>query len=294
MIPAMKASIRLLLALSLVFCAQVRAELIYATTGFSIARFDSATPGTVMSVGVTGLQVGETLVGIDIRPSNGLLYAIGNTNRLYTVNPLTGLALQVGTAGAFSLSGTAFGMDFNPVPDRIRLVSDTEQNLRINPNDGTLTATDGALNPAGNVVAVAYSNNFAGATTTTLYAIDSAAGTLGIITVPNSGGPITTVGSLGLGTNLGSQIGFDISGLSGIAFATITTTGVSKLYTINLATGAATLVGSIGGAGDAAEGGPMYLGLTAATAVPEPSTYMLFGLAALGLLGYKRFRRLRG
>ena len=80
--------------------------------------------------------------------------------------------MQVGSAGAFStsISGTAFGMDFNPVPDRIRLVSDTRQNLRIHPDLGTLVSADGALNPAGNVVAVAYSNNFAGATSTTLYA----------------------------------------------------------------------------------------------------------------------------
>jgi hypothetical protein len=261
-----------------------RAELMYANTGNSIARFDSATPGTVTTVGVTGLQPGEFLVGIDIRPGNGLLYAIGSMSRLYTVNPLTGLALQVGTAGAFTLNGSAFGTDFNPVVDRLRLVSNAEQNLRINPNDGTLTGNDGALNPAGNVVAIAYSNNFSGATSTVLYAIDSATGLLGIITVPNSGGPITTVGSLGLGAGLSENMGFDISGLTGTAYGMIN----GSLYTINLSTGAATLVGFVG---NAQEGGPTYLGLTAATAVPEPSSFLLFGAAAAGLLGYKRLRR---
>jgi hypothetical protein len=287
----MKANARNLLpfigSVLMLLCAQARAELIYATNGTSIARFDSASLGTVTTVAVTGLQIGETLVGIDLRPANGMLYGVGSTSRLYLINPLSGLAMQVGSAGAFTLNGTAFGTDFNPTVDRIRQVSNTEQNLRLNPNDGTLTATDAALNPAGNVVSVAYSNNFVGAVTTTLYAIDSASGTLGIISVPNSGGPITTVGSLGLGTNLNEAIGFDISGLSGIAFASITTGGISRLYTINLTTGAATLVGAIG------TGTTPYLGLTAATAIPEPSSLLLFGGAAGLFAGYRRFRRVK-
>src|SRR5215212_5729150 len=149
----------------------VRAELLYATNGSSITRFDSAILGVTTTVPVTGLQAGETLVGIDLRPATGALYGIGSSSRLYTINPLVGTATQVGTAGAFTLNGTSFGTDFNPVPDRIRQVSNTEQNLRLNPNDGALAATDAALNPAGNVVAVAYSNNVAGASSTTLYAI---------------------------------------------------------------------------------------------------------------------------
>jgi hypothetical protein len=156
----------------------------------------------------------------------------------------------------------------------------------LNPDDGT-PATDTALNPAGNIVAVAYSNNFSGATSTILYAIDSAAGTLANITVPNSGGPITTVGSMGLGTNLNEAIGFDISGLTGTAYASITTGGISRLYTINLTTGAATLASSNGGAIGA--GTVPFLGLTAATAVPEPSSVLLLASACL-MLGIRSRR----
>lgn len=278
-------------AFTFIQIAPVHAELLYATNGTSITRFDSTTLGTTTTVPVTGLQVGETLVGIDLRPATGVLYGIGSTSRMYTINPLVGTATQVGSAGAFTLNGTAFGTDFNPVPDRLRQVSNTEQNLRLNPIDGTLTATDTALNPAGNIVGVAYSNNFAGASSTILYAIDSAAGVLANVTVPNSGGPITTVGSMGLGTNLNEAIGFDISGLTSTAYASITTGGISRLYTINLATGAATLASSNGGA--IGSGTTPFLGLTAATAVPEPSSILLVASACL-MLGIRSRRWMTG
>jgi len=239
-------------------------ETIYTTNGSSISRFNSTALGTVTTVPVTGLQAGETLVDMDLRPVNGLLYCVGSTSRLYTVNPLTGAAAQVGTAGAFTLNGTAFGTDFNPVADRIRQVSNTEQNLRLNPNDGSLAATDTALNPAGNVVSVAYDRNDNDpGTSTTLYGIDSAAGTLvmigGVNGAPSpNGGVVTTVGSLGLGTNLNEAIGFDIS-TGGTAYASITTGGISRLYTVNGTTGAATLVGAIG------SGTTPYVGLAVGT-----------------------------
>src|SRR5687767_2866775 len=96
------------------------AALVYATTGSTISRFDDASLGTVTTVPVVGLEVGETLVGIDVRPgANGPggfqpLFGIGSTSRVYTVNPFTGMATQVSaTAFAPGLNGTSFGMDFN-------------------------------------------------------------------------------------------------------------------------------------------------------------------------------------
>jgi len=285
-----------LTAVAVVVCllaaGQARAELIYTSNGSTISRFDSGSLGVVTTVPVSGLSVGETLVGIDVRPASpGTLYGVGSTSRVYTINPLTGLATAVGPSGQFTLNGTAFGTDFNPVADRIREVSNTEQSLRLNPNDGALAATDTALNPAGNIVGVAYSNNFPGATVTTLYAIDSAAGTLNLIGSvngsPNSpnGGAVTTVGSLGLGTNLNEAIGFDISGQSGIAFASITTGGISRLYNLNLSTGAATLTSSNGGA--IGTGTTPFLGLAAAGA-PEPSGLAFMGGGALLLIRRRR------
>jgi hypothetical protein len=240
----------------------------------------------VTSVPITGLQTGESIVGLDVRPANQVVYGVGSSSRLYTINPLTGAAAQVGTAGAFTLSGTSFGTDFNPVPDRIRVVSNTGQNLRINPNDGTLAATDTAISPAGNTITgLAYSNNASGAAVTTLYAIDTTSGQLstigGIDGVPSpNGGVVTHLGSLGLGTGLDLRVGFDISGLDGVAYATILTGGTDKLYTINRTTGAATLVGTIG------TGTTIYSSLAGAVA-PEPASLAMCALAAT-LLGTRR------
>src|SRR5436190_16574390 len=179
-----------------------------ASTG-NLVSFDNATPGTITSVAVTGLQAGETLLGIDRRPANGLLYGLGSTNRVYTINTTTGAAIQVGSAGAFTLSGTAFGFDFNPVPDRIRVVSTDTTNFRLNPNDGTLTGTDTPLAYAAGdsgagitprVVGSAYTNNFDGAAVTTLFGIDSNRDVLVMQGGPNgtpspNGGVLTTIGA---------------------------------------------------------------------------------------------------
>ena len=219
----------------------------------------TAAPGTILhKTAITGLVGSDSIVGIDFRPGTGELFGLGSGSRLYVIDPVTAVATQVGTSGAFTLNGTSFGFDFNPVPDRIRVVSDADQNLRLNPGNGTLTATDGTLAFAvgdpnaganANIVAAGYTNSFGGSTATTLYGIDSNLDTLIIQNPPNSGALNTVVGT-GLGINALSLAGFDIQALSGggnAAFAVFTTDGVkSGLYTINLTTGAASLVGEIG------------------------------------------------
>lgn len=187
---------------------------------------------------ITALQPGENIVGIDMRPATGQLFALGSSSRLYTINISTGAAVQVGTGAlTTSLAGTEFGFDFNPTVDRIRVVSNTGQNLRLNPNDGTVTAVDGTINPATSVVtAAAYTNNFAGATTTVLFDLDAQADRLLRQDPPNNG----TVVDLGpLGINIEAANGFDISG-SGIAYGLFTVGGATRFYSVNLANGTAT------------------------------------------------------
>lgn len=282
--------VALFAAVSLCLTRPVQAVPLYATSGTDLARFDSTLPAVVASVPVTGLQLGETLVGLDLRPATQTLYGIGSSSRVYTINPLTGVATQVGISGQFTLNGTSFGVDFNPSVDRIRVISNTGQSLRLNPDTGGLTATDTSISPAGvTITGAAYSNNTIGALQTTLYAIDSTNGVLttvgsinGTPNSPNGGVVGPTVGSLGLGVGLDPRLGFDILGAN-IAFASVLTGGTDKLYSINLTTGAATLVGTIG------NGTTVYSGLTVA-AVPEPTVLMFVAFGIVACAG--RARRL--
>jgi xanthosine utilization system XapX-like protein len=252
---ACRGALLVLTAAALGAAGPAHAAQVYAvTTGNNLIRFDSSAPGTLAaSVPITGLQVGEQVMGIDFRPATGRLYALGSTSRLYQLNLDTGSAAAVGSAGAFTLSGTEFGFDFNPVVDRIRVTSNSDQNLRLNPNDGSLAATDTALTYAAgdansganpNLVASAYINSFAGATATTLYGIDSALDTLVIQNPPNNG-TLNTVG--GLGVDISETASFDVtSGNRALAAFVPSGGSASGLYQVDLTTGAATLLGTIG------------------------------------------------
>jgi Domain of unknown function (DUF4394) len=185
-------------------------------------------------------------------------------------------------------NGSAFGIDFNPTVDRLRIVSNNEQNMRWNPVSGTIVDGDAgmagvqpdtSLAPAGDVVAAAYTNNdLDGATATTLFGIDSGTDALVGIGGPNGApspnlGAVTTIGALGVDTS--DRAGLDVPfGASTTAFASLTVGGVSQLYSVNLAAGAATLVGAIGPPGTAiaditvsAQAAP-----SPAAPVPPPST----------------------
>jgi hypothetical protein len=221
---------------------------------------DAASPGVNVRK-VRGLQKRERLIAVDVRPLTGELYGLSTAARIYTIDYLSGNATAIGTEPfTNALSGTSFGFDFNPVVDRIRIVSDSGLNIRVNPTNGTLAASDTDLayatgdsgeGLAPTVVAVAYINNDTNDLTgTTLYDIDSNRDVLAIQNPPNTG-TLTTVGLLGL--DVVGVAGFDVSGADGTAYAALIPAGQrgnsarASLYTIDLATGAATLVKRIAG-----------------------------------------------
>ncbi|RXK60441.1 DUF4394 domain-containing protein [Lacibacter luteus] len=216
----------------------------YAIGGTNnLMAFHLSTPGTTTSIAITGLQAGENIQAIDIRPVDGQLFALGSTSRLYTINTTTGAATLVGS-GAFTpaIGGSAFGFDFNPTVDRIRVISNSGQNLRLNPATGAVAATDANINPgAPQISAAAYTNNYSGSTTTLLYNIDPSTDKLYKQDLPNSG-TLTEIGALGI--DVDGNNGFDITGNDNKAYALLTVGSTTKLYSINLATGAATAVGN--------------------------------------------------
>jgi hypothetical protein len=223
------------------------AEAFYGVTqDNTLVQFQSDNVTNVAPIrSITGLPGGESIVGIDIRPATGQLYGLGKSSRLYLINPRTGAASQIGATPFIpSLAGTTFGVDFNPTSDRMRVVSDADQNLRLDPNNGTAVADTNLAYAAGDpgagtnpsVSAVAYTNSFAGATSTTLFDIDNARHVLAIQNPPNNG-TLTTVGPLGTNNN---AVALDI-GSGNVGYAVLTEEHNRQgLYRIDLTNGHAT------------------------------------------------------
>ena len=210
-------------------------------------EFNAQNTGTANStVTITGLQAGETMLGIDFRPATGQLYGVGSSSRLYVINPSTGVARMVGMGPITpALNGDMVGFDFNPTVDRIRLVTNTGQSLRANPETAAMTIVDGSINggvggtPA--VAAVAYANSRAGVTATVLRAIDPVTDRLYRIDPPNNG-TLVEIGTLGLDiTRVG---GFDISFDNAFAIASFQFEGKWELNQINVTTGKAQKLGN--------------------------------------------------
>ncbi|WBQ07460.1 DUF4394 domain-containing protein [Kribbella sp. CA-293567] len=189
----------------------------------SLSVRDSARPlFAEHRVKVRGLKAHDRLVGIDVRPATGQLYAIGKSGQLYTLDVRSGRATAVGTAAAGAVGATV-GFDFNPTVDRIRLVQSSGRNLRLHPDTGAVAGVDGTLayaagGSAPKVAAAGYTDSFAGATTTGLYGLDARRDTLvtqGTLpgttpaVSPNTG-QLFTVGRLG--ADISAVNGFDISG----------------------------------------------------------------------------------
>jgi hypothetical protein len=230
------------------------ADAIYGLTDDNrIVRFNSDAPGKVLqTVSVQGLQAGETLVGLDVRPANDTLYAVGTSNRIYQVNPVTGASRRAFDPFTPALAGTSFGVDFNPVADALRIVSDAEQNLRVPFQGGNAgTANEDAplqyaagdpnagQNPA--VTGAGYTNSFPGATETTLYDIDTGRDVLVRQDPPNAG-TLNTIGALGV--DAGSAAGFDVSPQGNVAYAALRAPNATRhaLYRVDLTSGRATPV----------------------------------------------------
>ncbi|AVZ85613.1 DUF4394 domain-containing protein [Acinetobacter sp. WCHA45] len=218
------------------------------TANNKLLNFALNNPNAVMEKTITGLLVDEKFVGIDYRlrtttTNSGKLYGLTNKANLYTINTDTGMAnlitsLKPATGSSFTtLDGTSFAVDFNPTADRLRVISNTGQNLRINVDTGD-TIKDGDINgiSEAKVTAAAYTNSFAtpiSTLATELFDLDQTGKTLTKQNPPNAG-TLNLIGNLGV--NLGIDNGFDIAGGdNGLALAAVSgASGPSVLYRIDL------------------------------------------------------------
>ncbi len=210
----------------------------YALAGITLDKYSTSNPEMIISSAmITGLQAGEMILGIDFRPKTGQLYALGSNSRVYIVNPTTGVAtfaFSFTTAAGMQvlLSGTSFGFDFNPQVDRLRIISNTGQNLRVVPDNATVgvagtTFVDGSINPQpASVNGVAYDNNIAGTPSTELYALDVTTDIMYEVNPPNAG---TLVEPLTVSLKLEGDGGFDIAPRN----ANVTTDIGLALYEVN-------------------------------------------------------------
>ena len=251
-----------------------QAVLLYGLTSSNgLIRFDSATPGAVTTIGSIS-QPG--IVDIDFYPVNGVLYGSTSSGSLYRISTTNGAA-TLAASPSIAISGLT-DIDFNPSADRLRIFAAGDQNYRMAPDVFTSNATapgttilDGTFSDTlVTLVGSAYSNNFDGvnAALTSLYSIDSVSNDLYLHSVGPQFNTITSLGDLGF--DVGLNVGFDID-QSGSAYVT----NDQSLYALNLANGATSLIGTVGGQG---------LVSIAAVAVPETSTVsvlLLTGLAAL-------------
>ena len=251
--------------------------------------FDSESPGTTTSpVPITGLATGLSLVGIDVRPVNGQLYGLAFSPRpqasgsdvfcLYKIDPVTAVATAVGFTFSRTVNSTPsasdFAFDFDPVADRARVISSCgcqpssglqAYNFLVRPSSGRfLSAGQSPAYTSGpdqnapvSLVAMAYSNNFFGATQSTLYGFNRSREAFVTVGGPN-GNPSPNTGTLFtfatfFGIPASTSIGLDISGTTGLGYMNVdyftgTTTGLfdDHLVRLNPANGAASAVGKIG------------------------------------------------
>jgi hypothetical protein len=261
--------------------------LVGLTSSNQLAHIDTSNIGAATTTPIVGLDAGDRFVGIDLRPTDNTLYGVTLSNRIYSINEMTGMVSFVTALSIPVVSGNlGWGMDFNPSADfgggsSLRLVSSAGSNFAINAGTGVVGNTASNIGPGNS--GVAYTNSVPGMapTSTALYYINSNTNTLALAPGAFNSPTIGTVGSLGL--DVLSANGFEITA-GGVAFAALNVEGGSSLttgiYTIDLGTGMATSLGTFNGT----------LSGLSVSAVPEPGTYALLAMG-LGVVGFIARRR---
>jgi len=235
-------------ALGLLSTAAFAAPAIGLAGDTTLVMFDTETLEVSATMDVTGV---DALAGIDFRPADGLLYGVSKAGEIVTIDTTTGAATVKSTLSEALPSYDGAIVDFNPMADRLRLMAADGTNHRVNVDDGMVTV-DGSLayedtdmhageTPA--VVAAAYTNSVGKPEATKMFDIDATIVALIQQTAPNDG----TLAAIGkLGVDGGSVYAFDIAATADLVNTAYLVVD-NALHTVDLETGAATLVGPIEG-----------------------------------------------
>ncbi len=234
--------------LATAFAGTAHAQTIAALVGGdTLVHVDARAKKVTKTVKITGAG---PIVGIDVRPADGMLYGLASDGTVVTIDPASGKAAVKSKLETMLPAGTMATVDFNPVADRMRIIGANGMNLRANVDDGKVTK-DGDLKFADadmhkgekpNVIAGAYTNSVKGTKTTTLFDIDGTIGGL-LKQAPPNDGVLGAVGKLGVKATSWS---FDImSTAEGTNAAWLM--GDDTLYSVDLETGKATSAGKIAG-----------------------------------------------
>jgi Domain of unknown function (DUF4394) len=228
----------------------------YATDAANtLLQFSSNKPRKLRAKQITDLPDGVSIKGIDFRPASGDLYALGSNKVVYRLNPRTAIAVPEGPSfdrvpSILNGDNTA-GFDFNPTVDKIRVTSDARDNLRLNPDDGTLLSVDTMLTPADvQVVGSAYTNSSFTATrptVTELYAYD-VSGNMDRLWIRRPANAGTLIMPISTGLSLRGTLGFDIAGINNVGWVAGQKMGRSgsRLFRLDLSSGQTRELGRIG------------------------------------------------
>lgn len=224
------------------------ASIIGLVDGKSIVTIDPKSRKVTQTANIKGAA---TLLGIDVRPADGMIYGVTTDGMIVTVDAKTGQATMKSKLSDVLKAGVVATVDFNPVADRIRLMGSDGTSLRVNVDDGKATVDgshkykdgDASAGKPPRVVAGAYTNSWKGTQATTLYNIDAATGAL-VTQAPPNDGILNTVGSLGMA--ISGPVAFNIVASQPDKNDAWLATGGS-LYSVDLKTGKATMAGKIEG-----------------------------------------------